>query len=384
MDRKPNPQVIQYALKRSGKTTEDLKSTYHKINEWLDGTWVPTFKQMCNFSKTTNIPVRYLYQDSVPNLGLKIPDFRVANQRRTEPSANLYDVINEMNNRQNWLCSFYKDREYEKAKIVGSMVGYNGNDLIKDSVDKIREYFEININWFDSVATFSEARKHLKTLIESKGVSVSIYGVVPGNTHRPLSVDEFRGFVISDEYAPLIFINGKDYLNAQIFTLIHEIAHLLFAETGVDSVSGVMPQQNLEEQCDKIAAELLVPSELIDLYFNNYNLTYKYLSSMANKFRVSFIVCARRLLEVGLISREVFFSYLSIHNEEVAKAEANLRRGDGGNPYHTAHVGLGDVLTDAIFIAVKTGDMSYSEAYEMTKFSGASFKTYFSKFVGDI
>ncbi|WP_206743056.1 ImmA/IrrE family metallo-endopeptidase, partial [Pseudoalteromonas undina] len=57
--------------------------------------------------------------------------------------------------------------------------------------------------------------------------------VVGNNTHRSLDRDEFRGFAIADDHAPVIFINATDTPQAQIFTLLHEFVHLLINESGV-------------------------------------------------------------------------------------------------------------------------------------------------------
>ena len=50
--------------------------------------------------------------------------------------------------------------------------------------------------------------------------------MVDNNTRRPLDENEFRGFTLVDDIAPLVFVNSHQTLNGQIFTLAHEFAHV--------------------------------------------------------------------------------------------------------------------------------------------------------------
>src|SRR5690606_23963375 len=96
--------------------------------------------------------------------------------------------------------------------------------------------------------------------IEERGILVMRNGVVGNNTHRPLSVEEFRGFAIADEFAPLIFINGADYLSAQMFTLAHELVHVFVNASGISNLQDTYSSNNaIERFCNQVAAELLVP-----------------------------------------------------------------------------------------------------------------------------
>lgn len=143
-----------------------------------------------------------------------------------------------------------------------------------------------------------------------------INGVVGNDTRRQLSVDEFRGFALSDPYAPLIFVNGRDAKSAQMFTLAHELAHIWLGREGISGFETLFPGgEDVEEWCNKAAAEFLIPAKELRLKWNELKRTEDRFEVLARHFKVSPIVAGRRAVDLKLISRDEFFFLQSVHRE---------------------------------------------------------------------
>lgn len=94
-------------------------------------------------------------------------------------------------------------------------------------------------------------------LVEGKGVLVTqVQGI---------AVSEMRGFCIVGSPYPAIAINVKDSIYARIFTLMHELVHILLGQDAVDSESyqsrGI--DRTLERFCNAVASSILLPDHLI-------------------------------------------------------------------------------------------------------------------------
>ena len=163
---------------------------------------------------------------------------------------------------------------------------------------EMRRTLGLDEGWMAAVATWQVAVSELRRAIEQLGVMAVINGVVGNNTSRRLSVEEFRGFALTDSHAPLIFVNGADAKSAQMFTLAHELAHIWLGSAGVSGFEGLLPRgTEVEDWCNRAAAEFLAPAQEVRARWAEVRRERKAFESLARAFKVSPVVarppCAR-------------------------------------------------------------------------------------------
>lgn len=203
-------------------------------------------------------------------------------------------------------------------------------------------------------------------------------GVVGLNTHRPLDPDEFRGFVLCDSIAPVIFVNDADTKSARIFTLVHEVVHIWIGRDGVFNLEKMMPANDETERfCNRVAAEFLIPGYKLTERWDEANSTDKPFHTIARWFKVSPIVAARRALDLRFITKPQFFKFYEQDRAEwLVQKEKDRKKSSGGDFYATQNVRLGRAFSVAIVRAALEGRILYEDAYHLTGMKGDTFHRY--------
>jgi Zn-dependent peptidase ImmA (M78 family) len=121
-----------------------------------------------------------------------------------------------------------------------------------------------------------------------------------------------RGFAISDRPLPVIVVNKKDGYKGRIFSMMHELAHVLLGDSSISGEELTPNQEEIEIFCNQVAASILLPTSWFDsdeLLLSKKNVDIRNdeaVNMIAQRFNISREVVWRRLLTNQLISNSVY------------------------------------------------------------------------------
>ena len=356
------PELLRWARKRTGRSVEDLtsRSQLRKLAQWESGKAAPTLKQLEAFARATYVPIGYLFLPAPPQERVPIPDLRtIGNEHIGHPSPDLLDTIHICQQRQAWYREYARSAGYEPLRFVGSA---DRGTSVPQVAQRMRDALGFNLDARRDCPTWTDALRRFIEQADEAGVLVMTSGVVGSNNNRKLNTEEFRGFALSDEYAPLVFINGADSKAAQMFTLAHELAHIWLGESALSDVSPAsQPSQRIEVWCNQVAAELLVPLDVFRHELPRTN-PLEDVSPLARRFKVSTLVILRRILDAERIDWSTF---QQAYGKEVDRLRAILTTRGGGDYYLTTGARASKRFARALVVSTFEGHTPFTEAFRM-------------------
>lgn len=358
------PEMLRWACERSGQSPEDLSGRFPKFKLWSRGDESPTIKQLERFAKATYTPIGFLFLPEPPVERVPIPDFRTAGSKRVaRPSPDLLDTVYICQQRQEWYREFARAIGVKPLSFAGSETPASDVGKVATS---IRHTLGFDIEERRQIPTWTEALRLFIGQADTLGILVMVSGVVGSNTRRKLDPQEFRGFALADNLAPVVFINGSDTKAAQMFTLAHELAHIWLGQSAVsDAQAAQIPEHQIERWCNLVAAELLVPLAVLrDEYQQNNPLTDE-INRLARRFKVSTLVILRRIYDAGGLTNKQFWK---VYHEELERLWT-MPAGKGGNFYLSLPVRVSKRFAKALVVSTLEGQTLHRDAFRMLGFS---------------
>lgn len=371
------PEVLTWAYQRAGYDKEGAIAAFPKtksnpadLEAWLSHKDKPSVSQLQKFATKFLVPFGYLLLDTPPVESIPIPMFRGKGLSK-HFDLNVYDTILYIQRRQNWLEEYLSNNEIDTCQLANTI---HLTTPISDAVSILRNELQLKPGWAFRHKDNDEAVNELAQQLEQAGIFLVFNGVVENNTHRKVKVSECRGFALFSEIAPYIFVNNADSKTAQMFTLIHEAAHIMLGESaghaGEDLREDLFDQDKTESYCNKVAAEFLVPADTL------HRIWMGDVRAAAEKFKVSEIVLARRAHDLGLMSSDEYRRFCMGY---YARPIPTKKKGNGGDFQKVSKKRVG--LSFAIHVrnAVNSRQLSYTEAYRLTGLYGNTYQSFMTQ-----
>lgn len=353
-----NHEIMKWAREKAKLSLEDAAhklnisdsisaSAVEKLTSYESGSKTPSRSLILRMSNKYRQPLLTFYLERPPRIGDRGEDFRnLPDLLAEEIDSNVDVLIRDIKARQSIVReALIAEQDEARIDFIGKHSQKDGQEQI---VKTIKEILNFDLSEFRTQTSFKEAFRYLRRQAEAAGIFVLLKGNL-GSHHSNIDVTSFRGFVLSDEVAPFIVINDLDAESAWSFTLIHEMAHLLFGDTGV---SGMNVKLQKEQFCNNVASEFILPEEdfkTFQLSSLNFDTLKAEISSYSKKTNVSNSHVAYRLLRRGTIERSLWRRLNDFYRNEWMKRrkkskEENKEKEGGPNYYVVRRYKLGALL----------------------------------------
>lgn len=364
------PKVFKWA-RESARITEEVAASkvavsVEKIKEWENGENFPTIRQAQKLAKAYKRPFALLFLPEIPYDFQPLQDFRKKGSKALSTSSLF--IIREIQQKQEWISDLNKEDNEEVKPFVGK---YSIKDNPVEVANDILTTLQINplnyrlnnpiLEWIDKA--------------ESNGIFISRTSFI--HSRLKLDSNEIQGFAIADNYAPFIFINSDDWNAPQLFTLVHELAHLWIAETGISNdiepaIKKVEEYNPIELFCNEVAANALMPNEYMSILENKTFQNANELFKSAKKIGVSSFALLVRSLNLKIISLNQYqklkiqadFEYMEfLKREEERKARQKKKEKTTGPSYYLLQLNRNSRLfTQTVLDAFRGGVIEPTQA----------------------
>ena len=349
-----NPTIIEWARERSGYTQKEVAEFLNKnietICNWESGECAPTYAQLEKLADKFKRPIALFFFPEAPQEPELGDQFSLRSSEIEKLNPRLHVLLRQAAARQISLMELNMDVNPVDTKIFRDLHAQI-RVPVSDLARRVREYLNVSIETQASWKTSTEALEIWRDRIEERGIFV----------FKDAFQDEFvDGFSLVHEEFPVIYLNNSRPPVRQIFSLLHELAHLLLGENGI--THGINPEgEQIEVFCNEFAAEFLVPSEHLEPRLNFSQFDDNAIQELADYYKVSRPVIMLKLVDRGAVSADDYRRKA----EQWAKAfHDRSQKGSGGDYYNTRTVYLGYRYLELAFSRYHQGSCSIEELAE--------------------
>jgi Zn-dependent peptidase ImmA (M78 family) len=174
---------------------------------------------------------------------------------------------------------------------------------------------------------------------------------------------------------PIVGLSSKDAPQGRLFTLLHELCHLLYHDSDLflnpytERLLG--EHKETERTCNQFAANFLLPKSLFEkaiahLPKNGY-IKEGDIDQLAKKFCVGRIVVVRRLHDLQYVNRSFYQEKQKLYASQYSNKSSETKKSDGGGPghYRSKISQLGKTYLAGVFEQLESGNLPPLEASQL-------------------
>lgn len=306
------PNVLRWA-RESARMSEEVAASkvsvpIEKLKEWEEGTNQPTIRQAETLAKAYRRPFALFFLPEIPRDFQPLQDYR-RKSAKTLGTASIF-IIREIQQKQAWIRDVYEDSRESKLPFVGKY-------SLRDNPKKVAEDILTTLDIHPLDYSSENPIKEWIDKAESKGIFISRTSFI--HSRLLLDSEEIQGFTIADPYAPFVFVNSEDWNAPQLFTLVHELAHIWIAESGISNEIGpdIKSKETthpVEIFCNEVAANALMPETIMT------NLKMSTFDSIREVYKIS---KALGISSFALIYRAFNMDRITLDKYRTLKASAD-------------------------------------------------------------
>ncbi len=351
------PAIITWARERAGYTLDAAEEQFKKIAKWEAGEVYPTYPQLENLADAFKVPIAVFFFPKPPDLPPLSESFRtLGSELFDEIPPRIRLLVRKARTYQLSLEELYDGRN-PSARMITRDLRFDPKTPVEEIAAAVRDYLGITLeqqfSWPSNDGCDS-ALKHWRAALWNAGVYVF---------KDQFRQSDYSGFCLYHDEFPIIYVNNTTTKTRQIFTQFHELGHLLFETSGIDtpddSYLDRMSERNrqIETICNRLAACILVPEDVFDRAFGGGDASEARAEELANLFKVSREFIYRKFLDRGLISA-------GDYEAAARRWAAQARSGTGGDHYNTKIAYLGSEFINKAFLRYYQNRISEAELAE--------------------
>lgn len=299
-----NSQVLEWAVSESALSAEEIGARLdvptETVSAWVAGDELPSQGQFTALVKMLRRPASIFFLSSPPESSGMPPSLRraVGRTERELTAAELREV-----RRAKRIQRLVSSLELAESPSPPQIPSIASGVSPEDAGAMIRAWLDISLEEQFDWQSPRQAFNAWRDAAESRRILVMQLRLGSGG---------LRGFSFSDQYAPLVAVNTAENLQARIFTLVHELAHLSSA-TGTACLEGVNATEldgSIERWCDRVASAAILPRQALRVAFRQIvgddEPSFDVVRKLADRFTVSLRATAVALVQLGLADSTLY------------------------------------------------------------------------------